>query len=367
MERRRPGGTIQQVAQHLGLAKGTVSRALNNYSDISSDTRDRILAAVDELGYRPSSTARRLKSGRVETVGIVLPVSTSHISDPFLAEFLDGVSEALGRHDMDLLVTTARDPTDAVAVFERLIAAAKVDGFIVTRTLTDDPRISFLVRFDIPFVAHGRTADPSGYAWLDVDNEGAFAEAVGHLAGLGHKRVGFVGGPAELNLARLRRDGYERGLGECGLECDPELEVEAAMSEQGGFLAAEELLALARPPTALLCATDALAIGAVLALRKAGLTVGRDVSVVGYDGVPVAAHIDPPITTLAQSTRDAGERVAEMLMEILERADPVSLQEITTARLVRRASDGPPTRTPEELRRQIDAAQQSQMEEKQHD
>ncbi len=169
----RPSITIEQIAQHLGLAKGTVSRVLKNYSDISSATRDRTLAAIDELGYRPSSTARRLKSGRVETVGIVLPVSTTPISDPVLAEFLDGVSEALGRHDMDLLVTTARDPTDAAVVFERLIAAAKVDGYIVTRTLTDDPRISFLVRFDIPFFAHGRTAGPSGYAWLDVDNEGA--------------------------------------------------------------------------------------------------------------------------------------------------------------------------------------------------
>lgn len=351
----RPGITIEQVAQHLGLAKGTVSRALNNYSDISNATRDRVLAAVDEFGYHPSNSARSLKSGRVETVGIVLPASTAHISDPFLAEFLDGVSAALGRHGMDLLVTTAPDTDDAVAVYKRLIAAAKVDGFIITRTLTVDARIFFLVRHGIPFVAHGRTADPRGYAWLDVDNEGAFAEAVAHLADLGHRHIGFVGGPAELNLARLRRDGFARGLRENGIERDPDLEVEAAMTEEGGLEAAETLLALTRPPTALLCATDALAIGAVLALRKAGLTVGRDVSVVGYDGVPVAAHIDPPITTLVQNTRDAGERVAEMLMAVIEHVDPVSLQEMKTARLVRRASDGPPTRTPEELRRLIDA------------
>jgi len=349
MSRLRGSVTIDDVARHVGVAKGTVSRVLNNYTDISENTRKRILKAVQELGYQPSATARNLKRGRQDTLGIVIPVGHGNGADPFLAEFIDGIARALDELGLDLLVTTAHSREHLITTLKRLIARRKVDGFIVTRTEVDDPRIAYLMEQKFPFVAHGRTGDPSSYAWFDIDNETTFADGVRHLYSLGHERIGFLGGSLDLNFARQRRDGYRQGLAALGMAHDQDLETLQAISEKGGFKGAETLLSLDAPPTALLCATDALAIGAVQFCRKLGLQAGSDVTVIGYDGLPVGEYLDPPLTTFSQSAQEAGGRVARMLIDVLDGKSPQSLQALAKAKLIRRASDGAPSMTSEAL------------------
>jgi LacI family transcriptional regulator len=349
MSRVRGSVTIDDVARHVGVAKGTVSRVLNNYTDISDATRKRILKAVQDLGYQPSATARNLKRGRQDTLGIVIPVGHGSGADPFLSEFIDGIARALDDLGLDLLVTTTHSRGHMIETLQRLIARRKVDGFIVTRTEVDDPRIAYLSEHGFPFVAHGRTRDPAGYAWFDIDNEATFADGVRHLYSLGHERIGFLGGSLELNFALQRRDGYRQGLAALGLRHDPDLETLQALSEKGGFAGAKALLSLPEPPTALLCATDALAIGAIQFCRKFGLGVGSDVTVIGYDGLPVGEYIDPPLTTFSQSAQEAGGRVARMLVDCLDGKEPTSLQALAKATLIRRASDGAPAKTPEAL------------------
>jgi LacI family transcriptional regulator len=349
MSRLRGSVTIDDVARHVGVAKGTVSRVLNNYTDISEDTRKRILKAVQDLGYQPSATARNLKRGRQDTLGIVIPVGHGSGADPFLSEFIDGIARALDELGLDLLVTTAHSREHMIETLERLIARRKVDGFIVTRTEVDDPRIAFLLEKNFPFVAHGRTRDPEGYAWFDIDNETAFADGVRHLYSLGHERIGLIGGSLELNFALQRLTGYRQGLEALGVAYDPSLESLQNLSEKGGATGAEALLSLETPPTALLCVTDALAIGAVQFCRKLGLKAGSDVTVIGYDGLPVGEYLDPPLTTFSQSAQDAGGRVARMLIDVLDGKNPTSLQALAQANLIRRASDGAPTMTPAAL------------------
>ncbi|MCK7612879.1 LacI family DNA-binding transcriptional regulator [Roseibium sediminicola] len=349
MSRLRGSVTIDDVARHVGVAKGTVSRVLNNYTDISEGTRKRILKAVQDLGYQPSATARNLKRGRQDTLGIVIPVGHGSGADPFLSEFIDGIARALDELGLDLLVTTAHSRTHMIETLQRLMARRKVDGFIVTRTEVDDPRIAHLLEQGFPFVAHGRTRDPSGYAWFDIDNESAFADGVRHLYSLGHERIGLIGGTLDLNFALQRRNGYRQGLEALGLAHDPELESLQDVGEKGGFAGAKALLSLSEPPTALLCVTDALAIGAVQFCRKFGLKVGSDVTVIGYDGLPVGEYLDPPLTTFSQSAQDAGGRVARMLIDVLDGKDPKSLQALAQATLIRRASDGAPSMTPAAL------------------
>ena len=343
MAKKPKGGVnLQQLAETLGLSQGTVSRALNDYPDIAEKTRQRVVAAASRLGYRPSSIARRLARGRVETVGFVLPVGGDvHLSDPFLIEILDGVDSVLAERDMDLLVSSARDPGHEVEVYERLIQSGKVDGLIVVRTRTRDERIEFLQETRFPFVAHGRTEDPRGYAWLDMDNVSAFADATGHLADLGHCRIALIGGPEDLNFARLRREGFRRGLRDHRLAARDEYERRGDMTEHGGHAAASDLLELAEPPTAILCVNDVSAFGAMRAVRERGLEVGRDVSVIGYDGLPAAAYFDPPLTTITQRSHDAGRRLAEILLALIEGGDPAEHQELWQAQLVRRGTDGP--------------------------
>jgi len=351
----RSGGsvTIEDVARHVGVAKGTVSRVLNNYTDISKETRERILKAVEELGYHPSHTARSLKRGRQDTLGIVIPVGRGQGADPFLAEFIDGVARALDDEDRDLLVTTGHSAEHVLETHERLIARRKVDGFIITRTEVNDPRIDYLQSRRFPFVAHGRTEDPSSYAWLDIDNHRAFVEGVAHLVALGHTRIGFIGGPSQLNFACQRKAGYRKGLEIAGVKLDEALEVEQDLSEEGGVEGARALFTNPEPPTALLCVTDALAIGAMRLCRDFGFKVGSDVTVIGYDGLPVGAYFDPPLTTFSQSAQVAGGRMARMLIDIINGTDPATRQELAGAELIRRASDGPPAKTPLELASQI--------------
>ncbi|WP_420413564.1 LacI family DNA-binding transcriptional regulator [Roseibium sp.] len=342
--------TIDDVARHVGVAKGTVSRVLNNYTDISEATRKRILKAVQDLGYQPSATARNLKRGRQDTLGIVIPVGHGSGADPFLAEFIDGIARALDELGLDLLVTTAHSRDHMIETIQRLIARRKVDGFILTRTEVEDPRIAFLSEQGFPFVTHGRSSFPDSHAWFDIDNEKAFADGVRHIYSLGHSRIGFLGGSLELNFARQRRDGYRAGLEALGVPHDPALETLQDLDEKGGFAGAEALLAkLETPPTALLCVTDALAIGAIQFCRKYGLEVGKDVTVIGYDGLPFGEYLDPPLTTFSQSALDAGSRVARMLVDVLDGKDPTSLKALAEATLIRRASDGAPQRTPEAL------------------
>lgn len=335
------GVNLEKLAARLGLSKGTVSRALNGYPDISERTKIRVRQAAEELGYSPSRLAQRLATGRVETVGYILPLAGGHLANPFLAEFIDGISEALGERDLDLLVATAPDRTQELERYARLIDQGKVDGLIVSRLADHDPRVDLLMARNFPFVAFGRTADPTGYAWLDIDNEQAFRSAVAHLVSQGHQVIGLLSGPEEMNFARLRREGYTAGLIDAGLDPCDTLVVEGDISEAGGHDLAAALLTRRPRPTALLCCNDAMAFGALRAIREAGLRPGADVSVIGYDGTSVGAYVDPPLTTLAPPIRRAGRRLAEMLIEIVAGAAPTDFQELWEARLVRRASDVP--------------------------
>lgn len=347
--------SINRLAADLGLAKSTVSRALNDYPDISERTKIRVREAAQRSGYRPSSLARSMRRGAVETVGLVLSEPGLDMSNPHLAAFLGGVSARLDAQGLDLLVASAPAPDSWRGVYDRLIDSRKVDGFILTRTESRDPRVRHLRERGISFVTHGRTETPSGHAWYDVDNRGAMEAAVRHLARLGHRRIGFIGGPDRLNFARLRREGYEAGLAELGLSFDPALVADGMLDGESGAGAATALLTLDAPPTALLAVVDAVAFGAMRAARDLGLTVGRDISVIGYDDVPAATFSDPPLTTFNQHSEDAGAAVADMLAQSLAGAPTSALQRLTPARMIRRASDAPPVHAPDALRALIAA------------
>jgi len=342
--------TINDVAQHLGVAKGTVSRALNNYGDVSAAMRERVAAAAHELGYKPSSLARRLTRGRADTVGMVLIVNGAQLYHPFLAQFLDGVSTSLRRRGHDLLLLTAPSAGAAVGEYEALAQLRKVDGFLLIRTEASDPCVRFLQDKGLPFVTYGRVEGDNSHPWFDIDNEAAMVEAVGHLAALGHQRIGLVAAPFRLNFARLRLNGFRRGMAAAGQA--PEnapVETATAMDSEAGRTAALRLLRAPAPPTALVCMTDVLAIGAYAAARDLCLEVGRDLSVIGYDGLPTGAFLDPPLTTFDQSSGHYGADVADMLLDLIDGIATEQPRRLERARFVTRGSHGPPRLRPHEL------------------
>ncbi|WP_282605494.1 LacI family DNA-binding transcriptional regulator [Pelagibius sp. Alg239-R121] len=346
--------TLKEFSETLGLSKSTVSRALGGYSDVSAKTRAKIETAARDLGYAPDPLARGLKRGRVESVGIVIVRGTPALYDPFLSEFLDGVSRSLNARNRDLLVSTAGSTQEAVDVYRRLIEARKVDGFILSRTETHDPRIEFLREAGVPFVAHGRTDAPDDYAWFDIDNEAAFFEAVKLAAQQGHRNIAHIAAPPHMNFARLRLKGFLRGITAAGIaSAAAPVHTAPSLDIESGEEIARRLLQLPDPPTTIVCAVDLLAVGAYTAVKSFGLSVGRDVTIIGYDGLPFGGYIEPQLTTFDQSGGDHGAQVADMLLDVIEGADPATRQVMKQAKLLKRASDGPPALTSRDLARLV--------------
>ncbi len=335
----RTRATISDVARDLGVSKGTVSRALNGYPDIAEGTRLRVRRAAERLGYRPLAQAQAIRTGRARALGLVLNAGGQNAHKPFLTDFLDGISRAASSEAWTLTVSTAMDEADEVETLARLVDERKVDGFILPRTKTHDPRIDLLRDRDVPFILYGRTADPTNCAWFDIAGEDAMRDAVHRLVRAGHRRIGFINGAAVYHYSILRRGGYETALRDAGLPVDPELMAEGAISMPEGEVAGLRLLDLPNPPTAIVCALDLAALGVYRAAEQAGRTVGKDLAVISYDGIPEAAVATPPLSTFAVDARAAGRRLAEMLIARIRGAAPETLRTTVPATLIARASD----------------------------
>lgn len=333
---------IVDLAEHLDLTKGTVSRALNGYSDISESTRLRVQKAADRLGYRPLSHAQAIRTGRVRSIGLVLQVNEHDGHRPFVADFLAGLSEAASREDWTLTVATASGDDDTQRTIERLIDERKADGFILPRTKLDDPRIAFLREQGFPFVLYGRTGDPTGCAWFDIESEAAMEEAVLRLADLGHRRIGFIPGAEGYTYSRLRLEGFLAGLIKAGLPEDAALIAPGAVARSDGAAATRWLLDQDDPATAVIAAVDHAALGVYDVARERGLTVGRDISVISYDGIPEGTMIEPPLSTFMVDIRQAGVRLAETLIKLCRGEPPETLRALARATFLDRASYGPP-------------------------
>lgn len=348
-----PKTTIDSLARELGISASTVSRALNGYPDISVETRRRVREAADLAGYRVGDE-RKGKRVPTNIVGLVVEVWTLDISSPFFGQFLRGATSALRRAGFDLMVASTDGPNEALKTYEYLVAEGKIDGFILTRIRSEDPRIALLTKSDIPFVCYGRDAEGDGYAWHDVDAAQAAAESVDYLVRLGHRRIGLVQAPSAINFVRLRREAYRSAMEKHGLDADARIEVEAGLTAADGAEATRKLLALDEPPTALVCDLDALALGAMAVIRELGLTPGRDISVVGYGDDPFSEYAEPPLTTFSQDSELAGRWVAEMVLAILSGTTPAILQRERPAIFVERLSAAAPTGGPKEVREAID-------------
>ncbi|WP_043917685.1 LacI family DNA-binding transcriptional regulator [Jannaschia aquimarina] len=329
--------TILDVAEAMGVAKGTVSRALNGHPDIAEATKRRARKVADRLGYRPLGSAQAIRTGRCRSLGLVIETAEHDAHQPFLAEFLAGLSDSAAEEGWTLTVASAPG-RDTLETYRRLISDRKADGFIVPRTKLDDPRVTMLRDADIPFVLFGRHGDPDGCAWYDIDMVGAMRESVRLLARRGHRRIAFVGGGPQHTYEHLREEGFRAGMDEAGLALPDAFVRHGALDRASGAEAFGALLDLPEAPTAFVCAIDAAALGLWRAAQARGLVVGRDVAIVGYDGAPDGAHAEPPLATWAVDYEAAGRRLAALLIRRARGEAPETLREIAYARFLDRGS-----------------------------
>jgi len=335
--------TLARLAALLGLSKTTVSRALAGYDDVSPATRERVRAAAEAFGYIPNPWARVLRSGKTAQVGVVAPSTCGGLNSPFVLDLLISASQALGERDFTLLLASAPPGEEELAALRRMVEGHRVDAVIVVQTRRRDPRIAYLLEQGTTFVCHGRTEEERPYAFVDLDGEAAFRAACERLIGLGHARIAYVGSFSSTYMyAAHRRAGYEAALNAAGLAVAEDLIVEGEGGEDLGRRAVAQLLRHRPPPTALLCATDLEAVGALQAAAAVGLRVGHDLSIIGHDDLPLSRYTDPPLTTVGQAYATIGVRLCEMLFALLAGTPAADVQEVWMPELILRASDGPP-------------------------
>ncbi|HIQ09321.1 MAG TPA: LacI family transcriptional regulator [Anaerolineaceae bacterium] len=312
------GVTLKDIARRVGRSVTTVSRALNGYNDVSPETRHRILQVAAEMGYTPHAWAQRLQKQRTDTLGLVLPTFGPRFADPFFSEFLAGVGNMAAERGYDLLVSTRAPGEEEETAYRRFALGHRVDGFLLVRLRCQDPRVAWLQTWEVPFVAFGRTEEPSDFPYVDVDGEQGVYRLARHLITEGYRRIAFIAPPREFTFSRSRERGVRRALAEAGLPLREDYFREGALTEESGYREAQALLALPEPPIAIMAGNDLMAIGAMRAVRERGLQIGPDIAITGFDDIPLAQHTIPPLTTVHQPIYQIGKRVTQMLIDLLQ-------------------------------------------------
>ncbi len=335
---------LKQLSQLLGISQTTISRALNGYPEVSAETRRRVMEAAEKTGYRPNAAAQRLATGKVGSIGLVMPIGAHHRSDVHYGEFLSGLGEEAARNGFHLVIMPTELEREQEAL-RGLAASGSVDGIYLAYMKKNDPRVGMMRSLSIPFLVHGRSWGlDENYPFLDVDNEGAFKDATNLLLQLGHQRIGILNGPEGYDFTFRRFLGVESALAAHGLPLRPDHVRYGSMTDEEGFLGMEALLSQAERPTAVLCASTALALGAVRSLNQRGLKPGKDVSLIAHDDVlPLLKpdNFSVPLTTTRSSLRAAGVRIGQRLINRIKFNETQPHQELWKAELVVRASTGP--------------------------
>jgi len=337
--------TIRDIARRAGVSIGSVSNYLNNPDVVSEETREAIRQAIHELGYHPRAAARSLKSNQTRCIGLVPFISPEENrslepSDNAFLEFLAAVNTTAAEQGYGVLLYAATSQAEELPIYERLVGEKQVDGLILMGTRPVDPRIEFLNRQQFPFVSFGRSQGDLDHAYVDVDGARGTADAVKHLAQLGHCRIGYIAPPNGLMCAVHRWEGFCRAMADYNLAIEDELVVEGGFSEKSGQVAMHLLLDLPHPPTAVIAANDLCAFGAMRALQMRGLVAGQDISIVGFDDIRLATHWYPSLTTVSQPFRRIGFIATQMLIDIIAGKE-VEQHIIVEPRLIIRHSTGP--------------------------
>jgi LacI family transcriptional regulator, galactose operon repressor len=305
--------TIRDVAQRAGVSHQTVSRVINGHELVSSKTRDRVERAIRELNYVPSPIAQGLISNRTHSIGLV----SSAISDHFFGEVAAGAEVEARRRGYYLVIASVEEHAEAdEQAYLRLMLERRVEALIVARSKLPIS-VDQVSQHRVPVVAIA-SAEAPGLTVVDVDNRTGGKDAVAYLLSQGHRRIATVTGPIEWRSSQQRLDGYREALAAAGVAFDPALVEQAhGWDPADGQAAMARLLARGTTFTALFAYSDLIAIGAIKELRLSGLRVPENVSVVGYDDIPVAAFVDPPLTTIHQPMREVGECAASLVLDAI--------------------------------------------------
>lgn len=336
---------LKQLAQELGLSQTTVSRALNGYPEVSAATRARVEQAANDYNYSPNVSARNLATGQTMAIGHVISVASKHeIVNPVFSDLISGAAAVYAENGYELILSIV-ESSDEAEVYRKLKARRSVAGVILHSPEMVDNRVDLLKRINLPFAVHGRISSyKEPYCWVDVNNRSAFRRATELLLDLGHRRIALINGIETKDFAFRRREGYEHALRDKGHDIEPLLMRSGIMTEEVGYDAVGEMLALPDPPTAFLVSSMVMALGARRAVEERGFVMGRDISIITHDddlSYLSNSGETPIFTSTRSSVQEAGRRLAENLIHHINHPDEPPRQELLNADLRIGRSTGP--------------------------
>lgn len=331
MRSKRSVVTIQDVAQTAGVSVSTVSRVLNNKDDVAPETTDKVRQVIKDLNYTASLAARSMRSRKSKVIGLILP----ELTESFDMEIIKGAGAAIRDSGYDLMIyTSGRRPLDRRASWEldqlALLKGGLTDGCIIVTpaapVFPDNERI----------VVIDPNGDGAAVTSVVARNRIGALYVMEYLTGLGHRRIGFIGGRKDTLSANRRLTGYRDGLACAGIAFDPALVQAGDYSRESGQSAARQLLTLAERPTAIFAANDQSAFGVMDVAEELGLRIPEDLSLVGFDNIPEAAQVSPKLTTIDQSIKDMGMIAMKLLLDMLQGIEPEEkLVKVPTSLIIR--------------------------------
>ncbi|WP_298818135.1 LacI family DNA-binding transcriptional regulator [Chloroflexus sp.] len=328
--------TIREVALRAGVSPSTVSHIINNTRFVAPETRERVLAAMAELNYRPNVLARSLRRGETRTLGLILPDS----ANPFFAEIARAIEDAAFRAGYNVILGNTENDLDREQVYIDVFVQKQVDGLIFVATGDQSPSLAALLRLDLPVVVVDRRLPGLTVDTVLADNLQGGLLATRYLIERGHRRIGCITGPSYLTPSAERVVGYRQALIEAGIPIDETLIRRGDFHPRSGYEQTWHLLRLDPPPTALFVCNDMMALGALRALAEAGRQVPTDCAVIGFDDIELASYVNPPLTTIRQDKEALADRAVQFLLERIANPNLPARAHLVPTTLVERLSGG---------------------------
>ncbi len=331
--------TLEQVAELAGVSRSTVSRVVNNQTGVRDDVRRHVQHVIDETGYRPNLAARALASNRSGIISLVVPHTFSTLfADPFFARLTQGITFACNQNDLSLSLFLFHSEDEEAKLTKRIANTSIFDGVIIASSQFDDPLIPDLIANQVPLVVVGRQDKYPEVNFVDVDNFNGSYAATTHLLRRNLLRVAHIAGPLNMVSGEDRLAGYKKALVDRGHPFQEELVVEGDYTEAGGYAAMRQLLSAG--PEAVVAASDQMALGAIRAIREAGLQVPQDIALVGFDDLLPTGATQTRLTTIRQPVVQIGRVAVNVLIDVIKNGPVPPNRIILDTQLVIRDSCG---------------------------
>ncbi len=332
---------ISDVAKLAGVSKSTISKVFSNDEKISQATKDKVLEIARKLDYRPSLIPGALRTGKSKAIGLILP----NVMNPFFPAIIKGVEDVAVENGYMVVFCNSDEKIEKEALYFQMFEDRWVDGIIISgvtgKSREEKEYIQSLHKKGIPVVLIDREIEDYFTNIVMIDNEGAASKGIQHCLDLGHKRIGLISAPLDIKIFSDRFKGYRKTLEEKGIEFDQSLVIEGDQTTQSGREASKQFLSLDDPPTAIFALTDLMAIGALKEIQERDLKVPEDISVIGFDDIPLASLVNPALTTIAQPIYEIGREAMSLLIKNIEKKDLTKSKIILDTRLIVRESTAP--------------------------